>query len=123
MGDGYVAVDDRVEVILVVDKTTVDELFDRTTDDFDVIVELFAEVDDIFVMDGTRLGIPFAAGTPVTRRGRKSIQKPRAEIKVNRFMAAVRIYYGESGRCFSVFMNVPWLILKKNRAVLSWPRN
>ncbi len=114
----------------MVDKATIDELFDGTADDFDVIVELFAEVDDIlvlvvdiFVMDGTRLGIPFAAGAPLTTRGRKSIQKPRAEIKVSRFMAAVRVCYGEPGGCFSVFMNVPWLILKKTRAVLGSPRN
>lgn len=32
----------------MVDKATVDELFDTTVDDFDVIIELLAEVDDVF---------------------------------------------------------------------------
>ena len=102
----------------MVDTATIDELFDGTVDDFDVIVELFAEVDDIrvlvvdiFVMDGTRLGISFAAGAPLITRGRKSTQKPRVEMKMKRFMAAVRDCHEESGGCFSVFMEIPWLIL------------
>ena len=73
MGVGYVAVDDRVDEILVVDMTTVDELFGVTIDDFDVIVDHFVEVDDIFVVvidifvvDGTRFGIPLGAGAPLT---------------------------------------------------------
>ena len=73
MGVGYVAVDDRVDEILVVDKTTADELFGVTIDDFDVIVEHFVEVDDafvvvvdIFVVDGMRFGIPLGAGAPLT---------------------------------------------------------
>ena len=39
VGVGYAVVDE-----------TVDELFDVTTDDFDVVVEYFVEVDDAFVL-------------------------------------------------------------------------
>ena len=62
-------VDDRVEETLVVDKMRVDELFGVMVDDFNVVVELFAETDDIFdvvVGDGMRNGAPF--GAPLTTR-------------------------------------------------------
>ena len=39
VGVGYAVVD-----------VTMDELFDVTTDDFDVVVELFVEVDDGFIV-------------------------------------------------------------------------
>ena len=39
VGVGYAVVDG-----------TMDELFDVTTDDFDVVVKIFAEVDDAFVV-------------------------------------------------------------------------
>lgn len=59
----------------MVDKVTVDELFDVTVVDFDVTTELFAEVDDIFnvvvevlVVDRMRFRAPFAAGAPLTTR-------------------------------------------------------
>ena len=39
VGVGYAVVDE-----------TVDEIFDVTTDDFDVVVEHFVEVDDAFVV-------------------------------------------------------------------------
>ena len=86
----------------MVDKTTVDELFDVTVDDFDVIVELFAKVDDVldvvmevFVVDGMRFGAPLGAGAPLTTRSWKSIQKPNVAMEVRRFMAVERACGGE----------------------------
>ena len=70
---GYVALDDKVDEALVVDTVTIDELFDVTIDDFDVIVEIFAEVDNVFdfavvvfVVDEMNFGAPLAAGAPLT---------------------------------------------------------
>ena len=71
VGVGYVALDET----FVVDKATVDELFDADVDDFGVVVELLAEVEDIFVVivevfviDGISFGAPFGAGAPLTTR-------------------------------------------------------
>lgn len=53
----------------MVDKAIVDELFGVMIDDFDIAVEVFAEVADVFVVgvvDGMRSGAPFGAGAPVT---------------------------------------------------------
>lgn len=68
VGVGYVAVEDSVDETLVVDKTTVDELFDV---DVGVIVELLAEVEvfdavvEIFWVDETSWAL-FTAGAPLT---------------------------------------------------------
>ena len=77
----------------MVDEATVDELFNVTVDDFDVVVELFAKVDDVlddvvevFVVDGMRFGAPLGAGAPLTTRSWKSIQKPNIAMEVRRFM-------------------------------------
>ena len=70
MGVGYVAVDDRVDETLAVGKGIVDEYFDVTTDDFDITVELFTEVDDTFLGVGMmmRSRRPSGAGAPLTTR-------------------------------------------------------
>lgn len=79
----------------MVDKGTIDEIFDMTTDDLDAIVELFTDVDDVFdmveevfvevlVVDGMSCGAPFGAGDPLTT----SIQKPSNAMEVERYIAA-----------------------------------
>ena len=96
MGVGYAAVDERGGVSLVVDKATLDELLDVTTDDLNVVVGLFTEVDDafvavvdIFVVDAMRFSIPFGVGAPLTltARRRSSTEKLNVVAQVEIFMA------------------------------------
>ena len=60
----------------MVDKATFVELLIVGIDDLDVVVELFAEVDDAFVLvvdflvvDTICCGTPFRVGAPLTGRG------------------------------------------------------
>ena len=50
----------------MVDVAMVDELFGVIIDDFDVVVEVFADVFDVRVVVGIRIGAPFGAGAPLT---------------------------------------------------------
>lgn len=76
----------------------VNELFDVTVDDFDVVVEVFAEMTNVFdigVVDVMRIGAPFGAGAPLTTRGLNSIQRPEMVTAVKRFMVAEVAFIGK----------------------------
>ena len=107
VGVGYVAVDDRVDVTLVVPTATVDEDLIVTVADLDVSVELFAKVDDtfmvvvdVFVEDGIRIGMTFGAGAQFTTRKKKSIQKLSIVMQVKRFMATKGLAHEKDWRMF-----------------------
>ena len=85
---------------------TVDELLDVMIDDLDVIVELFADVDDAFdvVVEVFVVERAFGAGAPLTLTSWKSKQKPNTAIEVKIFMIVKdacdgRISSGETFFC------------------------
>ena len=99
---------DRVDEILVVDKTTVEELFEGAHKDLPGLFELFTEVDEAFtdvvdflVVDEMPLGTPFGAGAPLATRRRKKLNSKMAE---KRFMAAEGVWYVENPRYVSPFL-------------------
>ena len=86
----------------MVDKATVDELF-NVIDDFDVIDELFAEADDVFDVVVEVFGVDrmsfealLEVGAPLTTRSWKRIQMPNREAEMERFIVVDSVCYENS---------------------------